>query len=291
MVNRKRLTNRSIPLGKFPIKFYSVGALGNLSRDESYSQIEITGLEVYVLETPQIEVAQSNGIATITFTSVLNAELYHLQKNEGLGWVDVDDYGSSPIELALTVNTVTELQLKATGGGFDDSDYSTSVGVLYSAVEQLVYDTTAPKTGRNNWIPSIGNMPVGSMPNSYYSATVATVTDKPMNSDIVRRTLRMHYSKITNYELKDFIDLVNDNVENKLSEWELSAWADLAEGQKRLVRLYFSYWIGEMILLEEGNEKIQAKIKSLKNQAYKQLVGLGSSSREYELKRISDTDA
>jgi hypothetical protein len=291
MVNRKRLTNRSIPLGKFPIKFYSVGALGNLSRDESYSQIEITGLEVYVLETPQIEVAQSNGIATITFTSVLNAELYHLQKNEGLGWVDVDDYGSSPIELALTVNTVTELQLKATGGGFDDSDYSTSVGVLYSAVEQLVYDTTAPKTGRNNWIPSIGNMPVGSMPNSYYSATVATVTDKPMNSDIVRRTLRMHYSKITNYELKDFIDLVNDNVENKLSEWELSAWADLAEGQKRLVRLYFSYWIGEMILLEDGNEKLQAKIKSLKRQAYSQLVPLSSGSTEYELKRISDTDA
>jgi hypothetical protein len=274
--------------GNLTFKFYSVDAQGNLSKDESYSQIEITGLEVYQLETPEIAVSQTNGVASITFDAVALAEQYHLQKNEGGGWVDVGDYDSSPIDVALTANTVTEFRLKATGGGFVDSDYSLSVGVLYAAHEALTF--SVQEIEAMDCI-SIGSIPVGSMMNSYYTTPIVVLAEeKVMNADIVRRNLRMHYGRITNIELKDFIDLVNDNVAVKLSEWGLSAWADLTEGQKRLVRLYFSYWIGEMILLEDNNEKLQAKIKILKRQAYRQLVPLSSGSREYELTRISNTD-
>jgi hypothetical protein len=242
---------------------------------------------VYQLGTPEISVSQESGVASITFSPVLNAEAYELEKNDGSGWVAVGTYEESPIETALTANRVTEFRLKATGGDFVDSEYSPSVGVLYAAHDALTF-TTQEIEGMD--CISIGSTPVGSMMNSYYSTPLVVLAEeKVMNADIVRRNLRMHYGKITNIELRDFVELVNDNVAAKLSEWGLSAWADLTEGQKRLVRLYFSYWIGEMILLEDNNEKLQAKIKILKRQAYSQLVPLSSGSTEYELKRISDT--
>ena len=142
----------------------------------------------------------------------------------------------------------------------------------------------------NGLIP--GNQPLGSVQNSYVSATVATVTENVMNADIVRRNLRIHYAKITNIDLRDFIELVNDNVETNLSEWGLSTWTALSDGQQRLLRLYFSYWIGEMILFQESDNKIQyERIKELKKKIYSQLVPLSTGTYEYELKRLSDPDS
>jgi hypothetical protein len=138
---------------------------------------------------------------------------------------------------------------------------------------------------------SIGSQPAGSTINSYYSSTVATeAAEIVMNADLVRRNLRIHYAKISNLDLRDFIRMINDNVEADLSTWGMSAFADLTDGQKAKVRLYYSYVIGEMIFLQDDSTKIlYDRMKVLKKQIYNQLVPLSSGSYEYELERISNS--
>lgn len=140
---------------------------------------------------------------------------------------------------------------------------------------------------------STGSFSIGSMINSYYSSPVATeAAELVINADLVRRNLRIHYAKISNIDLRDFILLINNNAETDLSDWGMSAFADLTAGQKTKLRLYYSYCIGEMIFLQDQDAKfLYDRMKILKKQIYNQLVPLSSGSYEYELERISNSQS
>lgn len=140
-------------------------------------------------------------------------------------------------------------------------------------------------------ISVLGNSLFGDSINPYYSVSVASVSDVVMSADIVRRNLRIHYAKISNLEIRDFVLLVNNNVSADLSSWGMSSFANLTDGQKANLRLYYSYVIGEMIFLHEDETKLYERMKLLKKQIFSKLTTLSSGSYEYELERISNTNA
>lgn len=137
---------------------------------------------------------------------------------------------------------------------------------------------------------TIASQSVGSMPNSYYAPEVMTVSEVVLNADTVRRFLRVHYAKITNYDLSDFISLFNAQSVVDLSDWGLSAFASLTDAQKALLRMYYSYSIGEMIFLHDEDAKgLSERMNSLKKKIRSQLVPLSTGTYEYELERLSNS--
>jgi hypothetical protein len=117
--------------GNLTFKFYSVDAQGNLSRDESYSQINITGLEVYQLTAPtNIQGIASQEMITLSWDSVSLAEGYQIERKK----VSETTWGvlkrNSPeltiVDNGLKASTAYQYRIKAkaTQQRYVDSNYN-----------------------------------------------------------------------------------------------------------------------------------------------------------------------
>jgi hypothetical protein len=274
---------------------------GTPTLNNGYGKIDVTAAIAWSGTVPYDQNLQVGDIGTLsssrtlssivlTGAAVTNATEYTLEKNTGAGWEEVETQASNEFTVTLEHNIVTYFRYKGSNPN-GDTEYSNTITALWAESIQLTFNESIESTGMSGI--SIGSGPVGSMINSYYTTTVVTAAAEiVMNADIVRRSLRVHYAKISNIELRDFIRIINDNVETDLSEWGMNSFTDLTDGQKAKLRLYYSYAIGEMIFLQDSdNPKLYERMKMLKKQIYSQMVPLSSGSYEYELERISNSQS
>jgi len=124
----------------------------------------------------------------------------------------------------------------------------------------------------------LGNNPVGSFYYETPQATVAAgITAKPINPDFVRSVLRVHIFTIGNLDLRPFVSLVNDTIDEITVGLGLGAWADLTTTQKAKLRFVLAYEIGIMVLgvPEKGDKRLDA-LRSLRRDAVNRLIPLST---------------